>query len=193
MTAKKTLVHPSFWNWILIPLILIVLVGGYCYAATYWHLPLLGRAEAKEQDRRQMHQEVHYALVMERLDTQKLRPPDQGINLILNFTNIARQTIEIALNELVIVPKDGKIFDGKATFTLDKPRNARIPPRQPFKITSASLIYGALPLPWEATLEFVARYGLPDNLLFEQRRVIAYSWDGESPRIHDDLNTDEAI
>jgi hypothetical protein len=193
VTAKNTLVHPSFWNWILIPLVLIVLVGVYCYVATYRHLPLLGRAEAKEKDRRQMHQEVHYALVMERLDTQKLLAPVQGINLVLNFTNIARQTIEIVLNRLVIVPKDGKTLDGKATVTLDGQKNARIPPGQPLQVTSGSLVYGASPFPWEATLEFVARYGLPDNLLFEQRRVITYSWNGEAPRIHDDLNTDEAI
>ena len=192
VTPQNTLTHPSFLNWILIPLGFIALAGLYCYAATFWPPPLLGRVEAKEKDRRRMYQDIQDALLLETLEPQTLDTV-HGINLALNFTNAKQATIEFPLDSFVIVPEGGKTIDGKKVFTFGRQVVGRLLPGKPYKVTSGSIVYGSLPFPWKGSLEFTARYGLTDRPLFQQHRKITYSWNGKAVSINDEINTDEVI
>jgi hypothetical protein len=196
LSAKGRLVHPSFWNPILIVLGGLFLVGTYVYFGTHrQRLPMLGRTEAKERDQRLEDEAIHYSIVSE-IFPERERLGQAGQALVrykvkanVRFTNGMRQVIAITVSSLSFQLEGGNAFRVpeilRETLVPGKTQTLAMSPIECVGPDGADLV---------GWVEFRLTYGLPSapmNRCFTLHKKIKFVLSDDNPYIDDEINEDE--
>jgi hypothetical protein len=182
------LAHPSFWNWILIPLAGGFIAGTYFFLATYRPWPLIGRSAAKHRDEQHILDTIQSALLLETVVFQEAVDEDQrGLNIHLHFTNGQNTAIQYIIESIELSSP------GIQTDPLELNRSGRLLPGRRLTLQCPSLLFGNSPYPWKGTFEFRTKYGPIGMMRFAQDHITEFSWNGSEGALNDVLISDSEI